>query len=142
MPSQSYFRHSDSRVFQSFHRPETMTSYVLQKVEKTFFFSVRFVFEKTTYMTALTSSENPGCVHTKRATDSPLPGSLHKCVGDLSEGWSCVPSGIPAYSQSSPAQLINRRQSYSQRLITKHINNKSETTTNTLLSRSQNYRAS
>lgn len=128
MPSQFYFRNSDGIVFQSFHRPETMTSYVPQKVEKTFCFSVRFVFEKTTYMIALTSSENPGCVHTKRATDSPLPGSLHKC---WRPEWglelcplrhSCLQPKWP----STTNQQEYLRQSYSQRLITKHINNKSE----------------
>lgn len=142
MPSQFYFRHSDRTVFQSFHRPETMTSYVSQKVEKTFFFffSVRFVFEKTTYMIALTSSENPGCVHTKRATDSPLPGSLHKC---WRPEWglelcplrhSCLQPKWP----STTNQQTYLRQSYSQRLIPNIsiINLRSETTTNTLLSRS------
>lgn len=141
LPSQSYFRHSDRTVFQSFHRPEAVTSHVSQKAKKTFF-SVRFVFEKTTYMIALTSSENPGCVRTKRATDPPLPSWRPE------QGWSCVYSGIPAYSQRSPAQLINGSIEHDHIIRDSSpnisiINLRTETTTDTLrTSRSQNYRAS
>lgn len=144
MPSQSCFRHSDRTVFQSFHRPEAVTSYVSQKAKKTFF-SVRFVFEITTYMIALTSSENPGCVRTKRATDPPLPGSLHKL-----ETWARLELCLLRHSCLQPTQPSTTNQwkywtrSYNQRLITKHINNKSENWNYNryLTSRSQNYRAS
>lgn len=146
MPSQSYFRHSDRTVFQSFHRPEAVTSYISQKAKKTFF-SVRFVFEKTTYMNALTSSEIQA-VCALREQLILLSQALFTSWRP-ERGWSCVYSGIPAYSQRSPAQLINGSIEHDHIIRDSSpnisiIKLRTETTTDTLLttSRSQNYRAS
>lgn len=99
--------------FQSFHRPETMTSYVSHKVQKKF--SVWFVFEKTTYMIASPSLENPGCVPKGRQSWLSFPDSSSH-VQWRSEGWrDSRHSGLPFTNQSIETQLYWQkflRQSY------------------------------
>lgn len=70
--------------FSVFLQTGTVTSYTSRKVQKEF--SVCFVFEKTTYMIASASPENPGGVLAKREELSLSPPALHTRTRDP-RGW-------------------------------------------------------
>lgn len=100
--------------FQSFYRPETMTSYVSQRVQK--MFSVRFVFEdkkKKKWQAAWTGAEN-----------LLLLPEAHPSEGRL-------------LTAEKPSTTSSCNQTHHQ-----IINLRTKMSTNTLLSRSQNYTAS
>lgn len=80
-----------------------MTSYTSHKVQKEFL--VCFLFEKTTYMIASASSENPGGMRAKRArTQSLSPPALPTRTRDPRGGETWVHPGLP-FTQSSTTQL-------------------------------------